>query len=273
MKLALLGTLFLSDKRKDLLILLKERPMNIDEIKNTLNVTSSAMMTQIKILVDQGIILYDNDYYMLSSMGEVIVKKMLPLLNTLKVFEDNKYYWKNHKVDAIPPHLLERIEELGSCEIVEPELNRMYELPKKFADNLARSKYIFEISSSFSPDYPYKYIELARKGVKISLIITEHVLERFETEYFERLKDYIEMENTELFVCKADIGFASCVVTDIFLSLTLFYKNGMFHNHAMMSFEKDALTWGEEMYLFYNKRSQKVNSIMNFESNILIDHS
>ena len=65
MKLELLGTLFLSDKRKDLLLLLIERPMNIDEIKNTLNVTSSAMMTQIKILIDQGIIFYEHDYYKL----------------------------------------------------------------------------------------------------------------------------------------------------------------------------------------------------------------
>ncbi|WP_319507930.1 winged helix-turn-helix domain-containing protein [uncultured Methanolobus sp.] len=261
MKLALLGTLFLSDKRKDLLILLIERPMNIDEIKNTLNVTSSAMMTQIKILIDQGIILYESDYYMLSSFGEVIVKKMIPLLNTLMVFEDNKQYWENHKVKGIPAHLLERIEELGSCEVVEPELNRMYELPKKFTDNLVQSKYIMEISSSFSPAYPHKYIELARKGVRISLIVTEPVFERFETEYFEQLQDYLGMENTELFVCKDDVDFASSVVTDRFLSLTLFYKTGMFHNHAMMSFEMNALTWGEDVYQFFRKISQEVTSI------------
>ncbi len=261
MKLALLGTLFLSDKRKDLLILLIERPMNIDEIKTTLNVTSSAMMTQIKILIDQGIILYEDDHYRLSSFGEVIVKKMIPLLNTLMVYEDNKQYWENHKVNGIPTHLLERIEELGVCELVEPELNRMYELPKKLTDNLVKSEYIKEISSSFSPAYPYKYIELARKGVRISLIITEPVFERFETEYSEQLKDYIGMENTELFVCKDDIGFASGVLTDRFLSLTLFYKNGMFHNHAMMSFETGALKWGEDMYRFYRNTSQEVTDI------------
>ncbi len=261
MKLALLGTLFLSDKRKDLLLLLIERPMNIDEIKNTLNVTSSAMMTQIKILIDQGIILYEDDYYRLSSFGEVIVKKMIPLLNTLMVFEDNKQYWENHRVKGIPAHLLARIEELGSCELVEPELNRMYELPKKFTDNLVQSKYIMEISSSFSPSYPYKYIELARKGVRISLIITEPVFERFETEYLEQLQDYLEMKNTELFVCKEDIGFASSVVTDRFLSLTLFYKTGMFHNHAMMSFEKEALVWGENMYHFFRRTAHEVNDI------------
>ncbi len=33
MKLEMLGTLFLSDKRKDLLLLLMEEPRNIDDIK------------------------------------------------------------------------------------------------------------------------------------------------------------------------------------------------------------------------------------------------
>lgn len=258
MKLELLGTLFLSDKRKDLLLLLIERPMNIDEIKNTLNVTSSAMMTQIKILIDQGIIFYEHDYYKLSSFGEVIVKKMIPLLNTLRVFADNKDYWENHKLDSIPTNLLDRIEELGTCELVEPELNRMFELPKKFMDNLNEVKYIMEVSSSFSPAYPYKYIELAKKGVKISVIITEPVFERLKTEYFNQLEDYLKIESTELFVCKDTIGLASIVVTDTFLSLNLFYKTGMFHNHVVMSFEEQALKWGEDMFAFFLKNSYEV---------------
>ena len=36
-----------------------EEPRNIDDIKNILNVTSSAIMTQIKILISQGLIIHD----------------------------------------------------------------------------------------------------------------------------------------------------------------------------------------------------------------------
>lgn len=258
MKLPLLGTLFLSDKRKDLLLLLIEKPRNIDEIKDILDVTSSAMMTQIKILIDQGIIFYENDMYKLSSFGEVIVKKMIPLLNTLKVFADNKDYWENHKMNAIPSHLLERIGELGECELVEPDLNRMYELPKKFTDKLTESKFIMEVSSSFSPEYPYKYVELARKGVRISLIITEPVFERFKTEYFGQLQAYLGIESAELFVCNESMGIASSVVTDKFFSFALFYKTGMFHNHVMMSFDEKSLNWGEDLFQHFREMSHEV---------------
>ncbi len=261
MKLPLLGTLFLSDKRKDLLLLLIEKPLSIDAIKDILDVTSSSMMTQIKILIDQGIIFYENDLYELSSFGEVIVKKMIPLLNTLKVFAENKEYWENHKINAIPPHLLERIEELGECELVEPDLNRMYELPKKFTDKLNESKFIMEVSSSFSPEYPYKYVDLARKGVRISLIITEPVFERFKTEYFEQLQVYLGIKSTELFVCNENIGLASSVVTDKFFSFALFYKTGMFHNHVMMSFEEKSLSWGEDLFQHFREQSHEVTDI------------
>ncbi len=103
MKIELLGTLFLSDKRKDLLLLLMEEPRNIDEIKDILNVTSSAIMTQIKILISQGLITHEDDLYKLSDIGKVVVKKMIPLLNTLGVFSENKDYWENHNISAIPP--------------------------------------------------------------------------------------------------------------------------------------------------------------------------
>lgn len=261
MKLALLGTLFLSDKRKDLLLLLVEKPMSIDEIKDSLNVNSSAMMVQIKILMDQGIVLYEDDYYKLTSFGKVIAKKMMPLLNTLMVFEENQQYWDNHKVKSIPAPFLERIDELGSCEFVEPELNNMFELPKKFTDNLVQSKCIMEISSSFNPTYPYKYIELARNGVHISLIITKFVFERFETEFYEQLKIYLQMKNTQLFVYEKNINFASIVVTNIFLSLTLFYKTGIFHNHSLMSFEKSALTWGKDLHQFFKNNASEIIDI------------
>lgn len=258
MKLELLGTLFLSDKRKDLLLLLMEETRNIDEIKNILNVTSSAIMTQIKILINQGLIIHEDDLYRLSDIGVVIVKKMNPLLNTLRVFSENKDYWENHNISAIPPHLLERIEELGHCEFVEPELDRMYETPKRIEEKLIRSTQVMEISSYFNPAYSSTYIELIKKGTKVCLIITKPIFERLKNEYSAVLQEYLTRENANIFVCNCPIKVASSVVTDRFIAISLFYKNGIFHNHAMMSSEETALKWGEDLFLHYMKNSNLI---------------
>ncbi len=56
MESSLLDVLFLSEKRKNLLLLLLDGPKNIEEIKNTLDVRSSPIMTQIKILMKQDLV-------------------------------------------------------------------------------------------------------------------------------------------------------------------------------------------------------------------------
>ncbi|MCQ1537247.1 winged helix-turn-helix domain-containing protein [Methanosarcina sp. KYL-1] len=261
MKLELLGTLFLSDKRKDLLLLLMEEPRNIDEVKNILNVTSSAIMTQIKILISQGLIIHDDDLYKLSDIGKVVVKKMKPLLNTLGVFSENMDYWENHNISAIPVHLLDRIEDLGHCEFVEPDLDRMYETPQKIEENLIRSAHVKEVSSYFNPAYPSTYVELIRKGTDVSLIITKPVFERLKKEYGTALQEYLKRENAKIFVCDCPIRVASSVVTNRFMALSLFYKNGIYHNHAMMSSEESALKWGEDLFLHYMKNSKEITGV------------
>ncbi|AAM07899.1 TPA: winged helix-turn-helix domain-containing protein [Methanosarcina acetivorans] len=260
MKLELLGTLFLSDKRKDLLLLLVERPREIEEIKNILGGTSSAIMAQIKILIGQGLIVHEREMYKLSSLGEVIVNKMDPLLKTLNVYEENRDYWQNHNVNSVPSYLLNQIEDLGHCELVEPELDRMYDLPKRIETELFKSTYLMEVSSYFSPALPSLYIELIRKGINVSLIITDPVFERFRNEYFELLEEYLNKENANLFVCTCNIGLASSIVTDRFLALSFFYKNGIYHNHALMSVEKDSIGWGESLFFYYRKNSRQITT-------------
>ena len=55
MELQLIDTIFFSDKRKNLLLLLKNGPKTIEEIKTELEVSSSPIMAQIRILLKDGL--------------------------------------------------------------------------------------------------------------------------------------------------------------------------------------------------------------------------
>ena len=101
MSSSLCDTIWLSEKRKNLLLLLMEGPRDIEQIKTSLNVTSKAMMPQIKILKKQGLILQKEDTYVLSEIGNLVVGNMLPLLNTLEVIEENKEYWASRDTSVI----------------------------------------------------------------------------------------------------------------------------------------------------------------------------
>jgi len=142
MSSSLCDTIWLSEKRKNLLLLLMEGPRDIEQIKTFLNVTSKAMMPQIKILKKQGLVLQKDDTYILSEIGKLVVGNMLPLLSTLEVLEENKEYWASKDTGVVPSELLMRLGELGECRVIEPDLNHLFDLPREFTENLIKSRYI-----------------------------------------------------------------------------------------------------------------------------------
>ncbi|MHC1576478.1 MAG: ArsR family transcriptional regulator, partial [Methanosarcinaceae archaeon] len=65
-------TIFLSDKREKLLLLLQDGPVSIKTIRSSLNTTSSSILPQIKKLRDMGLVSKDdNGIYELTTVGRL----------------------------------------------------------------------------------------------------------------------------------------------------------------------------------------------------------
>ena len=201
MESSLLDVLFLSEKRKNLLLLLLDGPKNIEEIKNILDVRSSPIMTQIKILMKQELIVENNRLYKLSSIGEILVPKMKTILETFNVFDKNHDYWINQDMTSIPPEFMDNIGKLGDYIEVNPDRNHVFEYPKEVVDHLSESEKVMIASSFFLPIYPSLCIELAAKGRDITLVFTEYVYDRMLNDYKRELEHFLNMKYTRLYVC------------------------------------------------------------------------
>jgi predicted transcriptional regulator len=261
MKISLIDLAFLSEKRKDVLLLLEEGPKTGDEIKTALNVNSTSIMPQIKKLKEGRLIVQDDkNTYKLSEMGEIVVEKMEPLLDTVRVFEENYDYWTNHDFTAIPEYLLNRIDELGNYFMLEADLNRLFEVPEDFKNNLLESKRVKMFLSYFNPLHVEIYSELARKGAEICLILTEPVFDRMKKDYYEDLKSLMESKNIEIYICDKNVTLKD-VVTERFCSLVLFDKKGKFDHQRLMSFDESALKWCEELFLYYKEMSTRLEKL------------
>jgi predicted transcriptional regulator len=261
MKISLIDLAFLSEKRKDVLLLLEEGPKTGDEIKTALNVNSTSIMPQIKKLKEGRLIVQDErNTYRLSDMGEIVVEKMEPLLNTVRVFEENYDYWTNHDFTAIPEFLLNRIDELGNYFMLEADLNRLFEVPEDFKNNLLESRNIRMFLSYFNPLYIEIFSELARKEAEICLILTEPVFERMKKDYYKDLKFLVESKNIEVYICDQNVTLKD-VVTERFCSLVLFDKKGKFDHQRLMSYDESALKWCDELFLYYKEKSRLLEKL------------
>lgn len=261
MSSSLCDTIWLSEKRKNLLLLLMEGPRGIEQIKTSLNVTSKAMMPQIKILKKQGLVLQKEDTYMLSEIGKLVVGNMLPLLNTLEVLEENKEYWASRDTSVIPHEQFMRLGELGECMVIEPDLNHLFDLPREFTENLIKSRCIMSSLSYYHPLYPSLYSRLAKSGAEMEIVLTKAVFDRLKDDCGDELKTLLDSENTVVKVCKEKLQLPTIAVTEKFMYICLFDKKGKYDHRKVMSFDASALRWGRELFMYYIELSQEVIEI------------
>jgi predicted transcriptional regulator len=256
----LLNVISASDKRRNLLILLNSGPREWDEIKKILKVTSTGMLPQIKILEEENLIERDGRRFSLTPMGKVLTAYLEPLIRTMDIFDEQKKYWDEHNIDALPFELLLDIREIGSYQILETADEEIFGI-SEFLNNILHANMIKGISHTVHPRFPEFFLTLAKKGVPVSLILTPGVFRIIREKYRDALEEGIQIKTLTVYVSKKDIKF-SYIITDTYFSLSLFYKNGMFDaKHDVISYDPSARAWGERVFSYYLKQSEKIEDI------------
>lgn len=262
---SLLDLIFLSEKRKNILLLLLEGPKDMNTIRKALKASATSVQPQIKMLKEKHLVVQDKDAYRLSEIGKIIAEKMKPLLDTLFVLEKNADYWAERDVSKVPPFLLRRIGELGHCITVEPQIEHMFEMIPNYVENAEKSKRFETLISYFHPLFPSFYLRLAQKGTSVSIILPELILKRWaEDDYREQTRQFLKMENTKLMVCKECEKTPTIVAADNFMGIALFPKEGIFDRRFVICFEPGALSWGKELYDYYEQESEQIEDIDNY---------
>lgn len=258
MKQSLINLIFFSERRKELLLLLRENPRDIDTIKELLNIDASSIQPHIKKMKDAHLLIEEKKVYRLTEIGKILVENLIPFLNTIDVFEVSEDYWKTRDLTQIPDFLLERIDELGHCELLEPDAEHMLETPKVFMDNILSSKEVLTFVSYFHPESPSLYADLAKNGTRVTLCMTENVAMRLFTSFPEEAEWFSKNENSKIFVCRKPAPIPSIVVTDRFLSLKLLENDGKLRDQLLISTEEKALEWGREFFWYCMKVAEPV---------------
>ncbi len=174
MENSLLDLILLSEKRTNVLLLLLEGPKDIETIKKRLNASATSIQPQVKKLKEQNLIVQEKNLYRLSEIGKIVADKMKPLLDTISVLEENADYWADRDMSEIPPFLLRRINEFGHCTLIEPQIDRIFELIPRYIENAEKATRLEAAIPYFHPLFPSFYLKIAENGVSVSLILPEH---------------------------------------------------------------------------------------------------
>lgn len=258
MEKALIDLLFMSQKRKDLLLLLENGEKTIEEIVNALKVNTTGMLPQIKKLKDEHLVLQEERKYRLTPLARILVEKMEPLLDTLQVIEKNAEYWQERDLTSLPVEFLERLNELKSCFLVKPDADNIFEPSSMFLENIGKSKKILFFSSIFHPVFSEIFQTNQDYDTETTLIVTGKIYERLKTDFEKGLKLYLSREKKRLLICKNEIKIAMLVKTEHFMAADFLTSEGLFDQESITGFEPAALKWAEDLILHYREQAQEI---------------
>ena len=261
MQSSLINIIWLSEKRRKLLLYLKEGPKNIEEIKASFSVTSRFIVPEIKKLIKKDIIIEENELYSLSNIGELITENMQSLLNTENLIEQNNDYWENNDLSSIPKNLYQRIGDLRNNKLYEFEVEDVFEPPEQLMMNVRTAQNIMLVMPFIPPPLFTIFSEPLEKGVKMSIVFTKPIFEKLKMEYPKELNEYLGSKNVDMFICDGHVKIPMIVVMDNFLLMGFFNKNGIYGNSELMSYDENAIEWAKELFLYYKNESKKLIEI------------
>jgi predicted transcriptional regulator len=209
-------------------------------------------------MIDYDLIAQKDELYKLSRKGEIVVENVESLLNTIEVFERNFDYWKTHDLTSIPDFLLNRIDELGHFELLEPSAEHLAETPNILLENMLASKEIFTFVSYFHPEAPSIYAELAEKEAEITVCMTENVAKRLFSGSQNETEKLYKAKNLKMFLLREKVRIPAIIVSDLFLAFKLFENDGKLRDQLVLCFGEKAMLWGKSLISYIISTSDVV---------------
>ncbi|WP_298684260.1 winged helix-turn-helix domain-containing protein [uncultured Methanomethylovorans sp.] len=251
-------TIWFSEKRKELMFLLLEGAKTSEEIETKMGVSWRSMMLPVKELKEMDLLVFEDTKYKLSTIGRLVTENAKPVSDIMNILDKNTDYWASRDLQAIPRKFCRRLGELGDFSLIEPELKDMFELPESYVASISRSSHIMSVLSFFHPSYLSMFSDMASKGIEISVLLTESVWQRIKEDFQEQKGRLENIDNAHVFVYQHGSIPPGIVVTDVFLLLSIFNKQGRYDHRDILSFDASALQWGKDLFLHYVEGSMKV---------------
>ena len=255
----LLSLLTFSEKRRDLLLFLLEQPSTLSNIRKKFDVSSPEIAPRIREMESANLMYKDpfTKMYTLTTTGRIIAKSFKPFVDMVGLIEKNEDFWNDHDLSGIPDHLLDRLADLKDCVFYVDRFENIYDSHKTFTDNIAHSSVIKGVSPIFFPSYPDFFAQLALKDVPTSLILTKSVFDKVTNEHDENMRAYCAAKYTELYLL--DSSKVAFVVTDVFFSLSLFFKSGNYDPRTdLICFDEKGIQWGNDLFDYYLSQAKKI---------------
>lgn len=261
MKKTLLDVVFRSDKRKNVLLLLQNKPQEMEILLKFLGTTRQGLLPQMRILEDHHLISHYDDTYKLTTIGKLLVDEMVPLLGTTDVFDEGIDYWGTRNLDFIPLYLLEKIGELKDCEIINPPLTELYSIHMSLNPEYKVSSTVYIVTTILYPGFNSMFTEMLENNITTYYIVSQELLNKIKAEYRAEFANLIKNEFFKMYVYNKEMKFLYFTFDSVHSLISILKSNGEFDNKFILCKGQSAVDWTKELYEYYLEDSVPVTEL------------
>lgn len=261
MKKTLLDVIFASEKRKVVLLLLRDGAKETEYLLKCLDTTRQALLPQMKVLEKHSLISHYDDAYELTTIGKLIVDDMGPLLSKTEVFDSDIDYWGSRNLDFIPSYLLEKIAQLRNCEIINPSLTELFNVHKSFNPDYEVSPTVYTVTTMLYPNFDSIVTEMLENNVEFQYIVSQELLNMIRTEYHEEFAKFIKNKSFNMYVYNKEMNFLYFTFDSVHSLICMLKNNGGFDHKFMLCRGQSAVNWVKELFEYYLKDSTPITEI------------
>jgi predicted transcriptional regulator len=247
-----------SDVRAKIIISLKDGSKNLADLRKDIHLSSSTILHGMSQLEEKNLIFRESGNYSLSQKGEIAAYKLIDLVKSVYSLNKLQSLFLHHDISAIPTTLFKDIGCLENSLIIKATETDIMKPQDVRLAMISKSNNIKHLSSVFDLSTTQIFLNALEKGGNVELILTTGIMEKFiETIDKKALQKWVKKGSLTLLKLEDDVKI-SLTIGDDFMTMGLFSTSGAYDlNVALISQEKDALSWGESLYEYHLQQTSK----------------
>lgn len=247
-----------SDVRAKIIISLKDGSKNLADLRKDIHLSSSTILHGMSQLEEKNLIFRESGNYSLSQKGEIAAYKLIDLVKSIYSLNKLQNLFLHHDISAIPTTLFKDIGCLEDSLIIKATETDIMKPQDVRLAMISKSNNIKHLSSVFDLSTTQIFLNALEKGGNVELILTTGIMEKFvETTDKKVIQKWIKKGSLTLLKLEDDVKI-SLTIGDDFMTMGLFSTSGAYDlNVALISQEKDALSWGESLYEYHLQQTSK----------------
>lgn len=248
-----------SDLRRNILISLNQGEKSLADLREELKISSTTALHALREL-EKGNLTFQaqNKKFSVTDIGTIITLKIIDFSNASEALKKHERFWLEHDLSGIPQHQLKKIGWLKDSNLVVISELDISKTNESYIAFIKTANWIKGVSPLYSPEYPRIFKEMVEKNINTQIILTDSVFKKLtDAMTLENIKSLIYEHPLEIFLTEENVKVAF-TVTDSFLSVGLFGKNGVYDiTQDLIGTDESAIHWGNELFDYYRDRAKK----------------